>query len=120
MHLTGNKKLDTLIITALTVNTKIGVHAWEQRIDQKLVIDLTLTTDFRDCQDELSKTIDYATLCDTVTRFVESKSFQLIETVANEVANLIQQEFKVTNLTVSVSKPHAVKNAGNIQVVVQR
>ncbi len=112
--------MDTLIISALTVNTKIGVHAWEQRIDQKLVIDFTLTADFSDCRDDLNKTIDYATLCDTITRFVESKPFQLIETVANEVASLIQQKFKVTNLTVSVSKPHAVKNAGNIQVIVNR
>lgn len=79
-----------------------------------------MDSDFSACQDDLNKTVDYAALCDAVTLFVESKSFQLIETVANEVAALIQQKFKVTQLTVSVSKPHAVKNAGNIQIVVRR
>jgi dihydroneopterin aldolase len=112
--------LDTLNIKALNVSTKIGVYAWEQRINQQLLIDISMNADFSACHDDINKTIDYAILCDTVTRFVESKSFQLIETVANEVAGLIQQQFNVPQVTVSVSKPHAVKNAANIQVIVTR
>lgn len=112
--------MDTLNITALSVATKIGVHLWEQRINQRLLIDLSISTDFSSCQDTLTNTIDYDALCQAVTLYVESKSFQLIETVANEVAELIQKDFKVTKLTVAVSKPHAIKNAGNVQVVVNR
>ena len=112
--------MDTLNITALKVNTKIGVYAWEQRINQQLLIDMSLNADFSNCQDELNNALDYAALCETVTQFVESKSFQLIETVANDVAQLIKETFKVSQLTVAVSKPHAVKNAANIQVIVQR
>jgi dihydroneopterin aldolase len=112
--------LDTLHIKALNVSTIIGVYAWEQRINQQLLIDISLNTDFTQCEDDLDKTIDYAVLCETVTQFVESNTFQLIETVANEVAHLILKQFKVDQITVAVSKPHAVKNAGTIQVVVQR
>lgn len=112
--------MDTLNIKALSVATKIGVHAWEQRINQQLLIDITIPTDFRACGDNLANTIDYDALCQTVTEFVESQSFQLIESVANKVAQLIQQNFKVEKLTIAVSKPHAVKNAGTIQVVVSR
>lgn len=112
--------MDTLQIKALNVSTKIGVYAWEQRIKQQLLIDISMDTDLSACEDDLSKTIDYAALCETVTHFVEANSFQLIETVANEVAQLIQQQFNVAQITVAVSKPHAVKNAGTIQVVVRR
>jgi 7,8-dihydroneopterin aldolase/epimerase/oxygenase len=111
---------DALHITALNVATQIGVHAWEQRIKQTLLIDIIIPSDFSACDEDLSKTIDYDALCKLVTQYVESKSFQLIETVANKVAELIQETFKVTVLTVKVSKPHAVKNAGMIQVVVCR
>ncbi|WP_392536473.1 dihydroneopterin aldolase [Legionella sp. 227] len=112
--------MDTLNIKALNVSTKIGVYAWEQRILQQLLIDISIDTDFSDCQEDLSKTIDYEALCKNVTLYVESKSFQLIETVANEVADLIKRQFSVSQVTVGISKPHAIKNAGTIQVVVRR
>jgi dihydroneopterin aldolase len=44
----------------------------------------------------------------------------LIETVAENVAKLIKDEFLVKELTISVSKPHAIKNAGNICVTINR
>ncbi|KTD40397.1 dihydroneopterin aldolase [Legionella parisiensis] len=112
--------LDTLIIKALNVSTKIGVYEWEQRINQQLLIDISIDTDFSACQEDLTKTIDYEALCSSVTLYVESKSFQLIETVANEVADLIKKQFKVSQITVGISKPHAIKNTANIQVVARR
>jgi dihydroneopterin aldolase len=111
---------DYLIINSLNVATQIGVHEWEKRIKQSLLIDISIPFDFSLCEDDLAKTIDYAVLCQTVTAFVESRSFQLIETVANTVAQLIEERFKISQLTIKVSKPHAVKNAGLIQVVVHK
>ncbi|QMT61015.1 dihydroneopterin aldolase [Legionella sp. PC997] len=112
--------MDTLNIKALNVSTKIGVYAWEQRINQQLKIDISIDMDFSACREDLTKTIDYQAVCESVTHYVESKSFQLIETVANEVADLIKKEFLVTQITVGISKPHAIKNAENIQVIVRR
>lgn len=112
--------MDILTIKGLNVATKIGVHAWEQQINQHLLIDISIPSDFSQCQDSLTRTLDYEALCSSVTAFVESKSFQLIETVAEEVAGLIQQEFKVAQISVAVSKPHAIKNASTIQVIVNR
>lgn len=112
--------MDYLKISALNVATQIGVHAWEQRIKQQLLIDITIPSDFTGCKDNLEDTLDYDALCQLVTQFVESNSFQLIETVANKVSELVKKEFKLREITISVSKPHAIKNAGNIQVTVNR
>lgn len=112
--------MDTLTIQGLSVQTQIGVYAWEQKIKQQLLIDLTIPSDFSACHDELSTTLDYAVLSTRVTEFVETQAFQLIEFVANSVATLIQEEFKVKAITVSVSKPHAIKNAGMVKVTVVR
>lgn len=112
--------MDTLNIKSLNVTTKIGVHAWEQRINQQLLIDITIPGDFSFCEDNLVNTLDYDALCHTVTEFVQSTSFKLIESVANSIAHLIKQEFKVTKVIVTVSKPHAIKNAHAIQVTVTR
>jgi len=112
--------MDKLDITALSVNTKIGVHAWEQRIEQRLLIDITIPQDVSHCQDKLVNTIDYEKLCQQVTSYVESNQFALIETVADSVAILIKDEFAVNQLTVRVAKPHAIKNAGNVAITVER
>lgn len=112
--------MDSLNIKALSVATKIGVYAWEQSIKQQLLLDITIPADFSACEENLANTVDYDALCKRVTEFVESQSFQLIETVADKVACLIKQEFKIIQLSVAVIKPHAVKNAGTIQVVVNR
>ena len=112
--------MDLLTIQGLSVQTQIGVYAWEQQIKQQLLIDVSIPSDFSRCDDDITKTLDYDALCKTITSFVESQSFQLIEYVANSVAQLIQQEFGVTTLTISVTKPHAVKNAGIIKISVTR
>ena len=111
---------DLLQITALSAKTYVGVYVWEQRILQQLLLDICIHTDFTKCNNELANTIDYDQLCQRVTAFVESNTFTLIETVAEKVAQLIKDEFHVTKLTVSVSKPHAIKNAGGICVTVNR
>jgi dihydroneopterin aldolase len=112
--------MDTLIVQGLSVHTQIGVYAWEQQIKQQLLIDITIPSDFSACEDDIKQTLDYDALCKKVTSFVEEGSFQLIEYVADNVAMLVQEAFNVTDITVSVSKPHAVKNAAMIKVSVTR
>lgn len=112
--------MDSLEISGLSVACRIGVHPWEQSISQHLLIDIVIPIDLRNCQDKLSDTIDYSELCQTVTHHLESKPFQLIETVANEIAHLLQETYQLDKITIGVSKPHAVKSAKNIKVVVHR
>ena len=112
--------MDSLHISALRIETHIGVHAWEQRILQTLLLDIKIPMDFSNCNNELTNTIDYATLCHDVTHYVESNAFILIETVAENVVKLIKDTFHIKHVSVSVSKPNAIKNAGNICVTVNR
>lgn len=111
--------MNQLEITALRTKTHIGVYAWEQRILQELLIDISIPLQ-QHTEDDLNKTIDYQKLCETITHFIESQSFRLIETVAEQVAQLIETNFNAPHLTLRVSKPHAIPNAGNISILIQR
>jgi 7,8-dihydroneopterin aldolase/epimerase/oxygenase len=111
---------DTLRISALKIATTIGIHPWEQRISQTLLLDIDIPIDVSACQNDLQNTLDYDALCQCVTTFVASRAFTLIETVAESVANLIKQTFQVNTLTITVSKPHAIPNAGNISIIITR
>ncbi|MBA2655877.1 MAG: dihydroneopterin aldolase [Tatlockia sp.] len=112
--------MDFLNIKGLAVATRIGVYAWEQQISQRLLLDISIPADFKACEEQLDRTIDYDKLCQLVTSYVEANAFQLIETVADRVAVLVKAEFKLNEITVIVSKPAAIKNAANIQVSVTR
>lgn len=108
--------MDYLKIEGLRVETRIGVHAWEQKIDQVLLIDIEVPYDFSQSNDKIEHALDYAALCRHVTELVQSRAFQLIETVANEVWASLKKTFKLDTLTVRVSKPHAIPHAANICV----
>lgn len=112
--------MDLLRISNLRTMSRIGIHAWEQRILQPLCFDIEISIDVSNSQDELEKVIDYDQLCQSITNYVETHSFKLIETVAEKVAQLIKEEFHTNEVKVCVSKPHAIKNASNVSVIIQR
>lgn len=111
---------DTLSIQGLAIETRIGIHAWEQKINQLLKIDIDITTQFREVNDDINKTIDYDALCQHVTELVSSQSFRLIETVAETVILSLKSTFGIQAIRVRVSKPHAIGNAENISVCLVR
>lgn len=112
--------IDTLRITSLKVSTKIGVYAWEQRMLQSLIFDLCIPIDISRYQNNIANALDYATVCQSITQFVSSQSFQLLETVAEQVFSMLQEKFVIQHMTLTVSKPLAVKNAGPIQICLER
>lgn len=87
---------------------------------QPLLFDLSIPIDVSRYQDNIANALDYAVLCHSITDFVSQRSFQLLETVAEQVLNLLQEKFAIPHLTLSVSKPHAVPNAGPVQISLQR
>jgi dihydroneopterin aldolase len=112
--------MDMLNITGLNIMTHIGVHDWEKRILQPLSFDIQIPIDTKNCDDKLAKTIDYDKLCKAVTQFVEGCAFELIETVADKIALFIKEKFNINQLTITVTKPYAIKNATKISVTVTR
>lgn len=113
------KNMDYLRIEGLRVDTRIGVHEWEKKITQTLLIDIEIPGDFSKTDDALSNAIDYDALCQHVTTLVETSHFNLIETVAHHIRASIQENFKIEALTLRVSKPHAISNARNISIEIQ-
>ena len=115
-----SEQLDWLQIRELKISARIGIYAWEQRIEQTILLDIALPIPRITEEVNLAQTIDYGALCNAVTTFVSTQSFELIEAVAQQVAALILAEFKVASVKVSVNKPLAVANASAIIVSVER
>lgn len=112
--------MDIIEVTGLKIDCVIGVYEWEKKIKQPLLIDLKIKTSLVGCNDEIKNTIDYDALCQEITNFVSKSNFNLIETIAEKVADIIKGKLGVEQLSVRISKPNAVKNAKNISVTIER
>jgi 7,8-dihydroneopterin aldolase/epimerase/oxygenase len=113
---------DRVLIEGLTVLTTIGVYDWENTIKQKLVLDLEMAWDNKPAgeSDNVSLCLDYFEVSQTITHFIQSSKFELIECVAERVAEMIIKQFSVNWLKVKVSKPTAIANARNVAVIIER
>lgn len=112
--------MDLLEIRELSIKTHIGVYPWEQKILQEVLIDLSIPQDFAGSNDQLDKVLDYEALCNKINSYLAAQSFALIETLAEQLAFYLKEEFALKALTISVSKPHAIKNASTVRVTLTR
>ncbi|MGH8378241.1 MAG: dihydroneopterin aldolase, partial [Gammaproteobacteria bacterium] len=102
--------MDTVFIRDLRVETVVGIYDWERRIKQIVSLDLDMGTDIARAanSDRIEDTLDYKTVAKRVAQFVSEAEFQLVETLAEKVAALILEEFKVGKVKVTLHKPGAV------------
>ena len=114
--------MDNLLITALQIPASIGVHAWEQQIKQTLVIDVDIEVDLHKAghSDDLQHTLNYCEIVKSIETLLAAKHFNLIEAVAESVAKLLLQEFKVKTVMIQVAKPAAIKQAREVAVKITR
>ncbi|WP_367605901.1 dihydroneopterin aldolase [Legionella sp. W05-934-2] len=112
--------MDEIVIESLSLQTRIGVNQWEQAIDQCLLVDLHLYVDFKAINDHIDETINYDLISQHINAYVTKKSFQLIETVANDIAQEILTNFPIQQVKIVVNKPYALKQAKNVRVIAIR
>ena len=64
--------------------------------------------------------MDYAAISARLLAFIEGSEFQLIETLAEQVATIIIEEFAVPWLRLRLAKPGAVAQARDVGVFIER
>lgn len=114
--------MDIVYIQDLSIDTVIGVYDWERECRQTVRLSLEMETDIRmaAAHEDLSHTLDYNAIAQRLTAFVQGSEFQLIETLAEQVAALVMSEFGVPWLRLQVSKPGAVPAAKDVGVRIER
>ena len=100
---------DELALTGLECWGHHGVFEHERRDGQKFVVDLVLGVDTRPAaaSDDLSATVDYGSLALSVKAAVEQDPVDLIETLAQRIADVCLLDSRVQWVRVTVHKPDA-------------
>lgn len=114
--------MDIVYLHGLKVECVIGVWEWERRIKQTVTIDLDMAADIgrAAASDQLEDTLNYKAVAKRLIKFVGDSEFQLVETMAEEIAELLRAEFSIPWCRVRINKRGAVRGAGDVGVVIER
>ena len=114
--------MDTIFISELKVQTKLGVPEWERMTAQTIILDIEIGYDLtKACRsDVIANTIDYGAVVGRIRETLSEHSFQLVEALAEHICQLILQEFGALNVKVKVAKPAILAGLKSLGVIVER
>jgi len=100
---------DSITLTGLRITAHHGVFDFERENGQEFVIDVTVWLDFRAAAsgDDLTRTIHYGELAVEVADAVRRDPVDLIETLAERIADVVLAHDAAERVRVTVHKPQA-------------
>ena len=114
--------MDIIYLNDLRVEAVIGIYDWERRTRQRLILDIEIGVDIRAAAatDNIEDTLNYKAVAKRVIAFVSDSRFQLVETLAENVAAIILSEFNVSWCRLRLNKQGAVKGVRDVGVIIER
>ena len=97
---------DIIRMTGMSFYGYHGVSAAERETGRMFEVDCELEVDLAEAgkSDQLTDTVDYAAVYETIRETVEGKAFSLLERLAGELAARVLDRFGVYSVTMRVRK----------------
>ena len=114
--------MDIVYISDLKIETIIGIFDWERQVKQTVALNLELAADIARAarSDDIADTLDYKAISKRLLEFVGNSEYQLVETLAERVCELLLSEFDVGWVRLKLGKPGAVTHAADVGVIIER
>jgi dihydroneopterin aldolase len=114
--------MDKIFIHALKTETIVGIFDWERQVKQTVIMDIEFSADIAKAalSDSIDDTLNYKRVAKRVLAFVDESSFHLVETLAERIAMLILEEFGVDWVSITLSKPGAIRGSRDVGVMLER
>ena len=97
---------DLIYIRELELSACVGVPHAERARSQRLTVSITLwpMAGFHQMEDQLEKTVDYASICREVKEFVGERRDKLIETLGDAIARHLLWNFPLRRVHLELRK----------------
>ena len=114
--------MDIVYIKELQIQTIIGIFDWERETKQTISIDLEMGCSIKPAaqSDSIEDALDYKSVSKRIINFVEQSEFQLVETMAERIAEIILNEYKVPWLKLRLGKPGALRGSTDVGILIER
>lgn len=114
--------MNILFIKELLIFTKIGIHSWEKKIKQKILIDIRIGIKKIHLIEQEKKInfIDYEVISKILIKKLEDKKFLLIEEIADKVIKIISNKIKCLWIEIKIQKPTAIQRAKSVGFLIKK
>jgi len=110
-----------VFIRNLELDVEIGIYSHEKGKTQKVRLNVDMAVDDAPVtEDRLESVVDYADITRKVRRLVAGGHVALAETLAERVAAICFEDYRVRIVRVRVEKLEALKNAESAGVEIER
>lgn len=115
---------DEITLTGVRAFGYHGVYADEKRDGQEFVVDAALAISLRRAAetDDVTDTVHYGELAERIVALVEGEPVDLLETLAQRIADDVLTDERVASVRITVHKPQAPIPVpfGDVAVTVRR
>ena len=102
--------------------SNVGVTDKERSKKQEIIIDVEISKDLMKAakSGNIRDTINYSEVYDLIEKLLNGKSYNLIETIAENISSEMMIKFHANEVLARVMKPKALKNADYASVEVSK
>lgn len=110
--------MDKIVIKGIKVYGYHGVMDEEKKLGQNFIVDIKMSKDLTmaGTTDNLEKTVNYAEVYEVVKNIIKKEKYNLIERVAERIADELINRYNISKAKVRVKKPQAPID-GNFEFV---
>ena len=111
---------DQIILKGIKSECIIGINDYERKNKQKVIVDITIFHDFLNLDDDIEKTVNYSDIYKFTKKFISGTNYNLIETLGDNLAKKIIEEFNIKKIRIELFKPSVYEKDEAVSIKLER
>lgn len=111
-----------VFVNRLELMASVGIFEVERRYEQRIhvSVDLDVIDSYDGVSDRLDDVLDYGSVIETVREIVAQRHFNLLETLAERIADACLLDPRITTARIAIAKPDIVPGCAEVGIAIER
>lgn len=111
-----------ILINDLVLMMSIGIYEQEKQVPQRVIINLEalLAESHAHLSDDIADAVSYEVLINEITALSQARHYELVETFAEDIAQMALQDQRIARIKLRVEKPDIIENTRSVGIEIER